>query len=108
MFWRHFLDEAYALMKRGKQGYGAEFLDQLMELTDKEDYPVMIFAGYNWDMEDFIKMNMSLRRWGKISKLEPFTDEEMQKPEQNHALELAKDCEKIAQKRISGRKILIK
>ena len=52
--WVFFLNEAYALIKRGKQGYGAESLDQLMELTDNEDYPVMIFAGYNCDMEDFI------------------------------------------------------
>ena len=53
-------------------------------------------------------MNKSLRRRGKISKLDPFTDEQMQKPEQNHALELAKDSEKITQKRIRGRHISIR
>ena len=70
-----------------------------MDLTDKEDYPVMIFTGYNCDMEELIKMKKSLRRQGKISMLDHFTDEQMQKPEQNHALEQAKDSEKIMEKR---------
>ena len=32
------LDEAYALTKRGKQGYGAECLDQLMELNPSKSW----------------------------------------------------------------------
>ena len=71
-----FLDEAYSILNRAKQGYGKDALDQLMLAMNQPD-PVIIMAGYEAEMEELIMANQGIRRRVKILHLEPFSDEEL-------------------------------
>ena len=46
-----FLDEAYALIKSSKKGLSIQALDELMHQMDLPYTPLMIFAGYEKNME---------------------------------------------------------
>ena len=57
-----FVDEAYSLLNDGGSGYGKEAIDTLVKLMDdNRERLVVIIAGYNRDMEDFIKVNPGLK-----------------------------------------------
>ena len=51
-----FVDEAYRLKVDSEKDYGKEALDTLMEAMLRGN-PVMIFAGYPAQMEEFMKLN---------------------------------------------------
>ena len=55
------VDEAYRLKVDSDKDYGKEALDTLMEALLGGN-PVMIFAGYPAQMEDFIKLNPGFKR----------------------------------------------
>lgn len=75
-----FIDEAYRLTStNSEKDFGREALDQLMQSMNDGD-PVMIFAGYEKDMKQFIDANPGLFR--RIQKQYTFPD--------YNALELAK------------------
>ena len=56
-----FVDEAYRLRVDSEKDYGKEALDTLMEAMLRGN-PVMIFAGYPAQMEDFMKLNPGFKR----------------------------------------------
>ena len=56
-----FVDEAYRLKVDSEKDYGKEALDTLMEAMLGGN-PVMIFAGYPAQMEDFMKLNPGFKR----------------------------------------------
>ena len=56
-----FVDEAYRLKVDSDKDYGKEALDTLMEAMLGEN-PVIIFAGYPAQMENFIKLNPGFKR----------------------------------------------
>ena len=72
-----FLDEAYALVKSGEKGFGVQALDELMHQMDLPHTPLMIFAGYEKNMEGFLQLNEGLRRRVKVLKLQPYSDGEL-------------------------------
>ena len=56
-----FVDEAYRLKVDSDKDYGKEALDSLMEAILGGN-PLMIFAGYPAQMEDFIKLSPDFKR----------------------------------------------
>lgn len=56
-----FIDEAYSLFEKNG-GYGKEALDVIIkEMEDNKDNLIIIFAGYQKEMESFLNMNDGLR-----------------------------------------------
>lgn len=57
-----FIDEAYALAQGGPNDFGKEAIDTLVKMMDDHrDRLVVILAGYNEDMEQFLDLNSGLR-----------------------------------------------
>lgn len=59
-----FVDEAYTLAKKGGESsndFGSEAINELMSAMNDGD-PVMIFAGYEKEMSDFVASNAGLFR----------------------------------------------
>ncbi|MCX7569363.1 AAA family ATPase [Tumebacillus sp. DT12] len=57
-----FVDEAYALARRGQEGFGAEALATLIkEMEDKKGLITVILAGYTKEMEGLFQVNPGLR-----------------------------------------------
>ncbi len=57
-----FIDEAYALSRGGNRDFGKESIDTLVKcMEDYRDKLIIIFAGYPYEMEEFIKTNPGLR-----------------------------------------------
>ena len=72
-----FVDEAYRLKVDSEKDYGKEALDTLMEAMLRGN-PVMIFAGYPAQMEEFMKLNPGFkRRIRAIFIFDDFTCEEL-------------------------------
>ena len=72
-----FVDEAYRLKVDSEKDYGKEALDTLME-TMLGGNPVMIFAGYPAQMENFLKLNPGFkRRVRSVFCFEDYTCEEL-------------------------------
>ncbi|KAJ7380584.1 hypothetical protein OS493_009051 [Desmophyllum pertusum] len=58
-----FVDEAYRLIPTaGGKDFGREAIEELMAVMEDGD-PVMIFAGYERQMEKFLDVNPGLRSW---------------------------------------------
>jgi len=75
-----FVDEAYALSRfAGTNDFGVTAVDVLVEAMDKErENLVMIFAGYEQEMEEFMALNpgFASRIWKKFS-FRHYTPEEL-------------------------------
>lgn len=74
-----FIDEAYALTNRGENDYGAEAVDTLLKaMEDHRDDLVVIVAGYDGLMDDFIHSNPGLEsRFNRFLHFEDYTADEM-------------------------------
>lgn len=57
-----FIDEAYSLARGGEKDFGKEAIDVLVKaMEDKKDQIILILAGYNREMDWFLKTNPGLR-----------------------------------------------
>ncbi|KNF08919.1 stage V sporulation protein K [Gottschalkia purinilytica] len=57
-----FIDEAYSLARGGEKDFGKEAIDALVKaMEDNKDNLVLILAGYNDEMENFLKINPGLK-----------------------------------------------
>lgn len=57
-----FIDEAYALARGGARDFGREAVDTLVKgMEDKRDDLIVILAGYELEMQDFLDLNPGLR-----------------------------------------------
>lgn len=75
-----FIDEAYALTNQGASNdFGGEVLDTLVKLMeDHRDNLVVIVAGYQKEMQDFLKANTGLiSRFNKFIDFPDYTLEEL-------------------------------
>lgn len=56
-----FIDEAYSLYQEGANDFGREAIDEILKfMEDNRDNIVIILAGYNKEMQDFLQMNSGL------------------------------------------------
>lgn len=56
-----FIDEAYSLCQNGSNDFGNEAIDEILKfMEDNRDNIVIILAGYNREMAEFLKMNSGL------------------------------------------------
>jgi AAA+ superfamily predicted ATPase len=74
-----FIDEAYALSKGGENDYGREAIDTLVKMIDdNRERLVVILAGYNNDMDNFLTMNAGLKsRFPNIIEFEEYNTDEL-------------------------------
>ncbi|MCR4962438.1 MAG: AAA family ATPase [Firmicutes bacterium] len=57
-----FVDEAYSLLRGGERDFGREAIDTLVKaMEDHKNEFVLVLAGYNREMEDFLNANPGLR-----------------------------------------------
>jgi stage V sporulation protein K len=57
-----FIDEAYALARGGEKDFGKEAIDTLVKaMEDHKDELILILAGYEKEMEKFLRTNPGLR-----------------------------------------------
>lgn len=57
-----FIDEAYSLARGGEKDFGKESIDVLVKaMEDHKDELILILAGYQKEMENFIQTNPGLR-----------------------------------------------
>lgn len=74
-----FIDEAYALAQGGPNDFGKEAIDTLVKMMDDHrDRLVVILAGYNEDMEQFLDLNSGLRsRFPNIVSFSDYSPEQL-------------------------------
>jgi hypothetical protein len=74
-----FIDEAYALAGRGAEDFGAEAIETLLKrMEDDRDRLIVIVAGYNKPMEQFIASNPGLEsRFTNYLNFPDYTADEM-------------------------------
>ena len=74
-----FIDEAYALSGGGESDFGREAIDTLLKaMEDHRDDLVVIAAGYDGLMEDFIRSNPGLEsRFNRFLHFDDYTVEEL-------------------------------
>jgi stage V sporulation protein K len=57
-----FIDEAYSLARGGEKDFGKEAIDTMVKsMEDRKDNLVLILAGYNNEMDWFLRTNPGLR-----------------------------------------------
>ncbi|SDK49244.1 AAA family ATPase [Natronincola ferrireducens] len=57
-----FIDEAYSLARGGEKDFGKEAIDALVKaMEDYKDSFILILAGYQEEMDDFLKINPGLK-----------------------------------------------
>lgn len=68
-----FIDEAYSLCQGGKNDYGIEAISTLLKrMEDNRDRLIVILAGYQKEMKDFIDTNPGLQ--SRFNRYIAFTD----------------------------------
>lgn len=74
-----FIDEAYSLSRGKGDVFGTEAIDALVKgMEDNRDDLVVILAGYEREMQEFLKTNSGLKsRFPNIVHFEDYTIEEM-------------------------------
>ncbi len=74
-----FIDEAYALNGKGENDFGQEAIDTLLKaMEDHRDDLVVIVAGYDGLMDDFIHSNPGLEsRFNRYLHFDDYTTDEM-------------------------------
>lgn len=74
-----FIDEAYSLVGGGNEDYGKEAIATLLKrMEDNRDKLVVILAGYNDEMEEFINSNPGLRsRFNRYIHFPDYSAEEL-------------------------------
>ena len=80
-----FIDEAYSLAQGGKNDFGQEAIDTLVKMMDdNRDQLVVILAGYNEDMHNFLNRNAGLQsRFANIIEFPDYTTDELMKIAEN-------------------------
>lgn len=76
-----FIDEAYSLCRYKNDVFGLEAIDALVKgMEDHRDNLVVILAGYEDEMQDFLKANSGLKsRFPNLVHFEDYTVDEMYK-----------------------------
>jgi stage V sporulation protein K len=76
-----FIDEAYALNGRAENDFGQEAIDTILKaMEDHRDDLVVIVAGYDELMDDFVHSNPGLEsRFNRFLHFEDYTPDEMMK-----------------------------
>lgn len=74
-----FIDEAYSLSQAGANDYGRETIDTLVKLMDdNRQRLVVILAGYNQNMDDFLQVNPGLKsRFPNIIEFADYSVDEL-------------------------------
>ena len=74
-----FIDEAYSICRNENDSYGIEAIDTLVKgIEDNRENLIVILAGYENEMEEFLKMNPGLKsRIPNVVEFEDYTAEEM-------------------------------
>ena len=74
-----FIDEAYALNGRAENDFGQEAIDTILKaMEDHRDDLVVIVAGYDGLMDDFVHSNPGLEsRFNRFLHFEDYTADEM-------------------------------
>ncbi|MEF9992172.1 MAG: AAA family ATPase [Romboutsia sp.] len=74
-----FIDEAYSLCESDEDKVGKEIVDSLLKaVEDNRDDLIVILAGYEKDMEEFLVFNPGLKsRFPNIIHFEDYTPQEM-------------------------------
>ncbi len=74
-----FIDEAYSLNRGGSKDFGHEAMDTLVKhMEDKKDEFIVIFAGYEHEMNRFLKLNPGLpSRIPIMLSFPPYTKDEL-------------------------------
>lgn len=68
-----FIDEAYTLNAKSESDFGQEAIDEILKfMEDHRRDIVIIFAGYNKEMADFLNTNSGLR--SRVPNMFDFTD----------------------------------
>ncbi len=75
-----FIDEAYSLVGAGNEDFGKEAIATLVKrMEDNRDRLVVILAGYEDEMQQFIESNPGLRsRFNRYIHFEDYTAEELE------------------------------
>ncbi|ORT99715.1 Stage V sporulation protein whose disruption leads to the production of immature spores (SpoVK) [Anaerovibrio sp. JC8] len=76
-----FIDEAYALCRNQSDVFGLEAIDTLVKaMEDNRDNLVVILAGYDEEMSEFLKTNSGLKsRFPNVVHFDDYTVDEMYK-----------------------------
>lgn len=74
-----FIDEAYSILSQGKTSFGPECIATIIKIMeDHKNELVVIFAGYEKEMEEFIRSNPGLKsRIGYLIKFKGYNVDEL-------------------------------
>ena len=74
-----FIDEAYSILSQGKTSFGPECIATIIKIMeDHKNELVVIFAGYEKEMEEFIRSNPGLKsRIGYLIKFKDYNVDEL-------------------------------